>query len=293
MTPPLTKTFKKKPTVCIVILCAATILSLNSCENEVSSTWQNTSIKQGRILQLSNVSNIELNALRAKIHTELVGNKKIHRQAAWVALMQGASSSDDYMTLFYSRRTVLKSQKASGENQSQPDYWNREHLWPRSYGLKGTPADFDLHNLVPVDRTINSSRGNKVFGIAHRRHHECLVCRVSSDVWEPPDEIKGDIARVLFYMDVRYEGKSVSEPYSEMSDLTLGETPDASETKFGPLRMLLRWHCDDHVSDDERLRQDVIFNFQGNRNIFVDSPELVEAVYAFDCISDVISTAID
>ncbi|MGQ7843256.1 endonuclease I family protein [Granulosicoccus sp. 3-233] len=222
-------------------------------------------------------------ALRARLHRQMSNHQWLARSRGWQILEQGAAISDKEMTLFYTRRTVLKSQRASGSDQAEPDYWNREHLWPRSYGLKGTAADRDLHNLVPTDRTVNSSRGNKVFDVAMTPHRECTLCRVDSHAWEPPDEVKGDIARILFYMDVRYEGDTGIETDAGLPDLTLTEVADPSRRQLGPLHTLLTWHCIDPVSPKEEARHEVVAAAQGNRNVFVDKPSLVEAVYLFDC----------
>lgn len=222
-------------------------------------------------------------ALRARLHRQMSNHQWLSRSKGWQILELGSASSASEMTLFYTRRTVLKSHRASGGNQAEPDYWNREHLWPRSYGLKGTPADRDLHNLVPADRTVNSSRGNKMFDVAMTPHKECSLCRVSRHFWEPPDEVKGDIARILFYMDVRYEGDTGSQADAELPDLVLAEQADPARKQMGPLTTLLAWHCADPVSPEERTRHEVVAAVQGNRNVFVDEPSLVEAVYQYNC----------
>ena len=90
--------------------------------------------------------------------------------------------------------------------------WNREHLWPNSYGINGLgPAFSDLHNLRAEDWSVNSSRGTKFYAVsdhldAHYRmpaHPEAPLASTDTDSWEPPAAVKGDIARALFYMTVR------------------------------------------------------------------------------------------
>jgi endonuclease I len=268
---------------CISIVIGCLLLSLSSCylgqNNSTESSGRKTPPAGDIVEEEAEIIGVS----RKKIHQQMAQGSVVSRRDAWDALAEGAATSTEYMTLFYTRRSILKTHKASGDNQSEPDYWNREHLWPRSYGLKGTPADFDLHNLVPVDRTVNTSRGNKVFDMASSPHHECADCRVSSHAWEPPDEVKGDIARAMFYMDVRYESSTETEELNKSPDLSLTEIPDSSAALFGPVSILLKWHCEDEVSEAERVRQDTIFRFQGNRNVFVDSPEHVEEIYGFDC----------
>jgi endonuclease I len=167
-----------------------------------------------------------------------------------------------------------------------PAVWNREHLWPNSYGLDGTGPEYsDLHNLRPEDENVNSARGNEYYdssstndpGYRLPAHAEAPLCSSDSDSWEPPTEVKGDIARALFYMDVRYEGDG-GEP-----DLVLTDQTDSirSTNEFmGRLTTLLHWHYADPVDDAERLRNDLIYDlYQGNRNPFVDHPEWVGAVF--------------
>ena len=164
--------------------------------------------------------------------------------------------------------------------------WNREHLWANSYGIDSIqPAYSDLHNLRPCNVSINSTRSNKIYDYSdisdskykNPAHTNAPLTSSDSDSWEPPDVVKGDIARSLFYMDVRYEGTS-GEP-----DLILTDNIGAINTAtnfMGRLGTLIKWHQLDPVDDAERLRNDQIFDlFQNNRNPFVDHPEWVQAVF--------------
>lgn len=101
--------------------------------------------------------------------------------------------------------------------------WNREHLWPNSYGLDSRqPAYSDLHNLRAADATVNSARGNKLFdesdpagpGYRFPASAEAPLTSTDNDSWEPPDTMKGDIARAMFYMAVRSNGATPNEPFS-------------------------------------------------------------------------------
>jgi hypothetical protein len=98
----------------------------------------------------------------------------------------------------------------------------------------------------------------------------------SSLIFEPRDEDKGDVARIIFYMDVRYEGDSGEEDL-EMVDYTLSTS---SKLPYHGIRStLLQWHQDDPVDDFERNRNDVIYSYQGNRNPFIDHPNLVDYLW--------------
>lgn len=223
-------------------------------------------------------SELDSEQLIAGLHEQMSHNSTISNRESWKVIATGSKSADDTVRLFYKRILIESANRATGLNQNQPDYWNREHVWPQSYGLRGTVAARDLHNIVPVDRTVNTSRSNKVFGTATQPHYECSGCRTTSIVWEPPDSVKGDVARILFYMDIRYDGND-DEP-----ELRLSDTPEKDQAIFGGLSVLYRWHCSDRVSAEEESRNEVIAHAQGNRNLFVDYPELAERLYGFECV---------
>lgn len=168
-----------------------------------------------------------------------------------------------------------------------PTGWNREHLWPNSYGLDSrVPAYSDLHNLRPADANVNSARGNKLFDISDTNspsyripgYPEAPDTSTDADSWEPPPSTKGDIARALFYMAVRYTGDTNNEPALHLTDWL--DQITSSTNLMGRLTTLLLWHIADPVDDTERLRNDRVFNlYQHNRNPFVDRPEWVEAAF--------------
>ena len=143
----------------------------------------------------------------------------------------------------------------------QGNTWNREHVWPQSKlgesannGTVNTASD--LYNLMPSNPSENSSRGNDPYsemGLGY----------------EPRDEVKGDVARAVFYMMLMYE------------DLNLVNTsPGVHE--MGYLDELLQWHIDDPVDTFEMNRLEVIYGEQLNRNPFVDYPQFVEMIWMTD-----------
>lgn len=190
----------------------------------------------------------------------------------------------------YSQRSVAAS--LSGET----DGWNREHLWPKSYGVGYEGPDFsDLHHLVPADWGVNAARGNKLFGDCVSdatescdapAHAEAAAdTAADAETWLPPAAVRGDIARALFYMVVRYDGSE-----ADTEDLRLGGSCGACSHAgvLGDYEWLRRWHDDDPVSDAERARNGRICDdYQGNRNPFVDAPELVARLFdAADVAAD-------
>ncbi|PKK86896.1 MAG: hypothetical protein CVV63_03100, partial [Tenericutes bacterium HGW-Tenericutes-8] len=83
-------------------------------------------------------------------------------------------------------------------------------------------------------------------------------------------EIRGDIARILFYMDIRYDNL-------KLVYLSGSQTP--AKYQMGDLATLLAWHVMDPVDDFEMNRNNVIYGYQNNRNPFIDHPELVSYIY--------------
>ena len=108
--------------------------------------------------------------------------------------------------------------------------------------------------------------------------------------FEPNDHVKGDIARILFYMDVMYEEGS----HSDMPNLELVNFIDTERTslqdgvgQLGELCTLYAWHINDPVDAFEINRNHTIYEFQGNRNPFIDHPEWVKTLYHNKCNSTI------
>ena len=203
--------------------------------------------------------------------------------------------------------------KATGGN---PNY-NREHLWPNSYGF---PSDSgsnypytDCHNLFLCDIGYNGQRDRKPFDAGNASWVELTTVnnqgqgggsgvypgnsnwRTSSnspgafEVW--PDR-RGDVARALFYMDVRYAGgthqSGAAEPDLILTDNVSLITSSAtggnlSVAYMGRLSTLLQWHAADPVDAREVARNDAVAFYQGNRNPFVDHPEWVDCIFQGQC----------
>ena len=195
----------------------------------------------------------------------------------------------DNMILLYTGRSQDKGYRDGSGNYSQYENgngtqnnsWNREHVWPKSHGFpdEDDNAYTDVHNLKPCDRSVNSSRGTKDYDFGGSQHSEATDCLTDSDSWEPPNSVKGDIARILFYMVVRYDPGFDHE--NNIFDLELVDytTPNNNDPIFGKLSSLIQWHFDDPVDDFEINRNEIVFGFQQNRNPFIDHPNLVNFLW--------------
>ncbi|WP_282130819.1 endonuclease [Pseudoalteromonas aliena] len=177
-----------------------------------------------------------------------------------------------------------------GAYNGEADCYNREHSFPKSwFGGKVEPMNSDVHHIYATDGYVNSKRSNFPFGeVASASFTSTngskLGSAVSSlnysgTVFEPIDEFKGDFARAYFYMATRYENIIGSwQTKTTSSDAVLnGSNNQVFESWV--VAMLLKWHNSDPVSQMELDRNQAAFEFQGNRNPYIDHPEFVEMIW--------------
>ena len=131
---------------------------------------------------------------------------------------------------------------------------NREHVWPQSLGGGGTTGGgADLHHIRPAEASVNSSRGNKPYGET-----------TSAGFYEPADHVKGDVARIILYVYVRWNSDWGATDVTEV---------------FESVDILLAWCELDPVDTWEMGRNEVVEKVQGNRNTFIDYPELAWLIF--------------
>jgi len=192
--------------------------------------------------------------------------------------------------------------------------YNREHSWPKSYGFPNDGSTnypyTDCHHLFICNDSYNSSRNNKPYGTAGASGTEKTTLAYNGvgggsgtypgwsnwddpTYWETWWDRRGDVARALLYMDVRYEGgvhpgTSNAEPDLILTDnLTLIQNSNTGANEsvayMGLLSVLLQWSQDDPVDAKEMLHNDVVYSYQGNRNPFIDHPEWIDCVFGGTC----------
>lgn len=188
-------------------------------------------------------------------------------------------SNSSNVILLYTGRSQAKSENSGESSTLGSNRWNREHVWSKSHGFpnESDTAYTDIHHLRPADESVNSSRGNKDFDNGGTAHSEATDCYSDSDSWEPRDAVKGDVARMMFYMEVRYDPGVHTD--GSTYDLELVDNTGTSGATFGKLSTLITWHTNDPVDDVERTRNDEVYSYQGNRNPFVDYPEFVNSIW--------------
>lgn len=147
---------------------------------------------------------------------------------------------------------------------------NTEHTWPQSR-FSGrhnkSMQKADMHHLYPTDNQLNSIRGNNPFGevVQDRQVLKCKVSRFGRgsgggpDVFQPPANHRGNVARALFYFSVRY-------------DLPIDARQETA---------LRKWSKEDPIDEEELSRNDEIHQMQGNRNPFIDFASLEDSISDF------------
>ncbi|MFK3961552.1 endonuclease [Guptibacillus hwajinpoensis] len=214
------------------------------------------------------------NALKSELHLIIDDHNELTYSEVWDALRvtDEDPANPNNVLLLYSGRSQSKY-----ENGGNVDDWNREHVWAKSHGDFGTSMGpgTDIHHLRPTDVTVNSSRGNLDFDNGGSPQSEAPGNYYDSDSWEPRDSVKGDVARMIFYMAVRYEGDS-GEVDLEVNNLV----NNGSSPYIGKVSVLKAWNEMDPVDSFEENRNNVIYDqYQHNRNPFIDHPEWVEVIW--------------
>ncbi|MGY3795655.1 endonuclease [Aquimarina sp. 433] len=146
--------------------------------------------------------------------------------------------------------------------------WNREHVYPRSLGnpnLGSTGPGSDAHHLRPSDVQRNSSRGNRKFADGSGNSGV-----TAQGYWYPGDEFKGDVARMMMFMYIRYGNRCLP------SNVGVG-TAVANDTDM--IQLFLEWNAEDPVTQLELQRNPIIENLQGNRNPFIDNPAFATQIW--------------
>ncbi len=213
-------------------------------------------------------------ALRNALHQIIKVQTAISYDQVWNALKDTDQdpSNTNNVILLYSGRSQSKA-----SNGGNADDWNREHVWAQSHGGFGTATGpgTDVHHLRPEDVTVNSVRGNKDFDFGGSPVGEAPGCLTDGDSFEPRAAVKGDVARMIMYMAIRYEGED-GWPDLELNNVA----GNGSAPRMGKLSVLLQWHRQDPPDTFEKRRNERIYTaWQRNRNPFIDHPEWAAAIW--------------
>lgn len=224
-----------------------------------------------------------LSALRVKIGA--------HTTVSYDGLWNVYDDSDvrDNGTVWdmYSTKEWTPGKEHCGNYKYVGDCLNREHSFPKSWFSNHAPMNSDAFHVYPTDGKVNGMRSNFPYGECADGTRESSHNGVQAlgrlgastfpgytgKVFEPDDEYKGDFARTYFYMAAAYNDK-ISSWNSEM----LAGNAYPAFTSWA-VELLLKWHRQDPVSEKERKRNDAVYAHQGNRNPFIDNPEMAEYIW--------------
>jgi endonuclease I len=180
--------------------------------------------------------------------------------------------------------------------------YNREHLVPQSVFGSQTPMYSDAHFVVPSDKYVNAQRDSFPFSRVNAASNTYTngskkgnnlnsgySAGYSGTVFEPIDEFKGDIARMLLYFATRYEDQVAGWNYSMFNNTTNQVFTSQA------INVLLTWNNNDPISQRERDRNNAIYARQNNRNPFIDNPNYAMQIWgsllntnSFEALSKVI-----
>lgn len=200
------------------------------------------------------------------------------------------------------KRSVNKEHKNNGTNPSMPiiSKWEREHVFAKALAIDKTKkqlalnttysedgptaiediAGHDAHHLRPINRSTNSSRSNLKFvdGVGNSVK--------KGNYWYPGDEWRGDVARMMMYMHIRYENEN-GGGYTKASKVGMPIDAKAGILSDEMIDLFLKWNAEDPVSQIEKRRNEYhgnpdnpVYKYsQGNRNPFIDNPELAHRIW--------------
>ena len=226
--------------------------------------------------------------LKVALHNIIKGHTSITYAQIWNAYWSTDNKGNGVVWDMYSDipggtppYVYYLGQDQCGNYSGEGDCYNREHSWPASWFNNDGTARTDMHHIFATDGYVNNKRSNYPFGEVQSaswtsRNGSKLGSSktpgYSGTVFEPIDEYKGDFARAILYMSVRYYGEDANWGSSDMTT--------KSVIKPWAIAMLLRWNELDPVSQKEIDRNNAIYNdYQHNRNPFVDHPDYANMIW--------------
>jgi endonuclease I len=258
-------------------------LATSATGNPASATTTNSQ-SSGYYAGISGYGSALKSQLHSLIRTTHTTNYSY--DALWTQLPYTDEDPDntDNIIEIYTGWSVPKTYYGSGT-----DAWNREHTWSKSHGDFGDAPipGTDLHHLRPCDGTVNTAKSNRDFdeggtpyvdASPYPGYSGATGCYTSTYTWEPRDADKGDVARMIMYMAVRYEGTDTSYDL-EMVDYVNSDA-GTNQPYYGKLSTLLNWHLEDPPDAREMQRNNRIQERQGNRNPFIDNPFYAQAIWS-------------
>ena len=243
-------------------------------------------------------------ALRRTLHARIQDHRRVSWSGTWAVLDRADADPSNSGRILDVYRNA--SYPAAGRGNANYD---REHAWPKSLGFASSTGsnypESDCHGLFLSAISYNGARGNKMFRTLSASAAEWTTVGGGSGSypgrsnwtqgsgvtggWETWADRRGDVARALLYFDVRYDGsphqRGAMEPDLILTDdvariVGSQSTNNLRVAYMGLLSVLLEWHRQDPPDARECLRNSVVYQYQGNRNPFIDHPEWVSRLHA-------------
>lgn len=221
-------------------------------------------------------------AIRKSDRPKSLVTMNAERGGIWDAFRQTDCDADGMVV----NRFSMEQKKFSADGYSPAGTMQQLHIvaplwWDEAHNY-GDTAICDLHNVYPCSNEVYEVKRNHIPGYVTDAIYASDLLKIGRgslydglvDMWEPAEEYRGDFARVFFYMVTLY-------PMTMWNGTAVNFLTD---TKYPTLNryataLLLDWHRCDPVSELERSRNDAVERIQGNRNPFIDNPDLVEFVW--------------
>ncbi len=276
--------FKRTSALNMLLLLALQLMAQGP--NDSGTYYQSANGKKG-------------SALKTAMSDIIVNHTQLSYDDIWDAFYETDKRENGKVWDMYSTSDfVFGTDQDRGNGSKEGEFYNREHSMPKSWFNDKKPMYTDLMHLVPTDKYVNSRRSNYPFGETTNPSYTSnggfsklgpsSVSGYTGTVFEPNDEYKGDFARIYFYMATCYEDQisdwtiingeqNKGTIHSEASDVFAGNSYPAY-TQW-TLNLLLRWAAEDPVSKKEIDRNNAVYEWQGNRNPYVDYPGLEQYVW--------------
>jgi len=255
-----------------------TLLLLTALAMTVSTAWAQGPNETGTYYKNANGQSGE--NLRTAL-SKIIGGPTVTSYDGLISAYEKTDTRPDGCVRdWYSNTTHYQHGKDTGGYRQEGDSYNREHSVPQSWFNKKSPMKSDIVHVVPTDGYVNNRRSSFPFGEVNKATYTSnnSYCKLGSSktagytgtVFEPNDEIKGDIARIYFYM---------ATCYKEQCSGWGGNIFTKDGIVKWELDQMLAWSKLDPVDAVETARNKAVYGIQKNRNPFVDYPGLEEYIW--------------
>lgn len=235
------------------------------------------------------VTGLKKSSLKAALHNTIQAKKVLDygsgNGSTWSGFYQTDRMSDGEVRDRYSNDHRYFASNANANSASAVSGMNIEHSFPKSWwGGSTNNAYKDLFNLMPCESTINSSKSNYPMGKVTKSNTDNGCTKVGTgpganganiNLWEPADKWKGDFARSYMYMATTYSNFTWTNAQG-LNQLENNAWPTLQKWAY---ELFLEWCRQDPVDEIEIARNEAVYKIQGNRNPFIDFPNLAEYVW--------------